>query len=277
LPTLKRKTSSGYETISEQTPFSIPVEIVESELQEKSITITNNGSSTVTPDSGYDGLSTVNITTNVPQPSGSTSITQNGTYDVTNYASAVVNVSGSSATEPYVEETYSNGNRTAIKLYGYNNKGYGGWNYLQSINWNGATPTKIGLYSFYSCNNLNPLTIPSTVTSIGIGAFYACNSLRSLTIPNSVTIIDSQAFMYCSSLTSLTIGRGVRTIGTYAFYSMASSYSAGTVTFNGTPSSIASNAFGNGTKITDIYVPWSSGAVSGAPWGATNATIHYNS
>lgn len=30
------------------------------------------------------------------------------------------------------------------------------------------------------------------------------------------------------------------------------------------------------TTITDIYVPWSEGAVSGAPWGAINATIHYN-
>lgn len=28
--------------------------------------------------------------------------------------------------------------------------------------------------------------------------------------------------------------------------------------------------------ITDIYVPWSTGEVSGAPWGATNATIHYD-
>lgn len=34
--------------------------------------------------------------------------------------------------------------------------------------------------------------------------------------------------------------------------------------------------FHNCSGITDIYVPWSSGEVSGAPWGATNATIHYD-
>ena len=34
--------------------------------------------------------------------------------------------------------------------------------------------------------------------------------------------------------------------------------------------------FYNCSGITDIYVPWSSGEVSGAPWGANNATIHYD-
>lgn len=29
-------------------------------------------------------------------------------------------------------------------------------------------------------------------------------------------------------------------------------------------------------NLTDIYVSWNEGDVSGAPWGATNATIHYN-
>lgn len=31
------------------------------------------------------------------------------------------------------------------------------------------------------------------------------------------------------------------------------------------------------TILTDIYVTWSEGEVANAPWGATNATIHYNS
>jgi hypothetical protein len=51
------------------------------------------------------------------------------------------------------------------------------------------------------------------------------------------------------------------------------------VIFKGTPTKfIGSAAFVNCPKITDIYVPWASGAVGGAPWGAPNtATIHYNS
>jgi len=37
------------------------------------------------------------------------------------------------------------------------------------------------------------------------------------------------------------------------------------------------NIFNGCTQTFDIYVPWSEGEVAGSPWGATNATIHYNS
>ena len=61
--------------------------------QDKEITITENGEQTITADSGYDALSSVEITTNVPQPSGKITITQNGTdIDVSSYATADVNV-----------------------------------------------------------------------------------------------------------------------------------------------------------------------------------------
>ena len=48
------------------------------------------------------------------------------------------------------------------------------------------------------------------------------------------------------------------------------------VIINSTPTKIYSNAFRNAKNLADIYVPWSEGEVANAPWGATNATIHYN-
>lgn len=64
------------------------------DLQEKNVNVTENGDFSVLPDAGKDGLSKVNLHVTVPAdgPSGAISITVNGTVDVTDYASAVVNV-----------------------------------------------------------------------------------------------------------------------------------------------------------------------------------------
>lgn len=95
-------------------------------LQTKSAT-PKTSSQTISPDSGYDGLSKVTISavtssidsdikaSNIKKgvnilgvtgtlesgitPSGTMSITSNGTYDVTNYASASVNVAGSGGSD----------------------------------------------------------------------------------------------------------------------------------------------------------------------------------
>ena len=66
---------------------------------------------------------------------------------------------------------------------------------------------------------------------------------------------------------------GYTKVRDYAFISCTSLTS---ITFKGTPNAIAANAFNGCTNLTDIKVPWAEGAVSGAPWGATNATIAYN-
>jgi hypothetical protein len=80
---------------------------VEPKLQEAEATPTES-EQTLTPESGYDGFSKVTIHP-IPdgyiQPSGSVEITENGTIDVTQYASATVNVAGGSS-EPDPRDQY---------------------------------------------------------------------------------------------------------------------------------------------------------------------------
>ena len=133
--------------------------------------------------------------------------------------------------------------------------------------------TKIGDYAFYHNSILNKINIPNGVTKIGDYAFSDCSNLALISLPDGITNIGTYAFSRCSKLALTSLPDGITNIGTYAFYGCSN---LETITFLGKPSSIASNAFGNCTNLLDIYVPWAEGEVANAPWGATNATIHYN-
>lgn len=164
-----------------------------------------------------------------------------------------IKAQGGGATEPYVEETYdSSGNLTAAVLHGH---------------------LVVRVRAFYSCSKLTTVTIPDSVTRIGYSAFSGCSSLTSVEIPSSVTSIGGNAFASCSSLTSVTIPDSVTSISDYVFNGCSSLSS---VTFNGTPRTVTSTAFRGCSNLTTINVPWAEGAVPGAPWGATDATINYN-
>ena len=71
-----------------------------------------------------------------------------------------------------------------------------------------------------------------------------------ITIPNSVTSIGNNAFQGYPSLSSITIPDSVISIGSDVFY--------------------------NCSSLTTINCGFAENAVSGAPWGASNATINYN-
>lgn len=63
-------------------------------------------------------------------------------------------------------------------------------------------------------------------------------------------VIQNNAFQYCTQITEITL--------------------PATIT------SIHSGAFNGCTNVTDVFCPWEEGKVANAPWGMTNATIHYN-
>ena len=132
--------------------------------------------------------------------------------------------------------------------------------------------TRINSKIFNDNDNLTNVTLPNTLVFIGSGAFSSCSNLKITTIPAGVQTIAGSAFSFCVSIQTLDI-LGGPDIGSHAFNNCTGLTS---VTFKGTPTSISNNAFNGCTNLTNIYVPWAEGAVAGAPWGATNATIHYN-
>ena len=206
---------------------------------------------------------------------------------------------GGGATEPYIEETYdADGNLIGAKMYGYTfikNKMYANMEYLKSIEIHGNT-SYIGEYAFYKCTNLAFASLPESLTSIGIRAFQDCTNLVLASLPESLTSIGDNTFYNCTNLALTSLPEGLISIGNNTFYGCTSlaltslpesltsigirafqgCTSLTSITFKGTPTTIESSAFSGCTNLTEIKVPWSEGAVSGAPWGATNATIIYN-
>lgn len=114
-----------------------------------------------------------------------------------------------------------------------------------------ALTIRIGTYAFYACYNIKTVAFPVNLVEIGQNAFQNCTALKQLTFPAGLEKIAQSAFSYCGALSE--------------------------VTFEGTPTQLNTNGiFSNCRVLHTINVPWAEGEVSGAPWGATNATINYN-
>ena len=243
-------------------------------LQTKAVTYTANGTNTITPDDGYDGLSSVDVTVDV---SGG----------------------GGGAKEPYIEETYdANGNLIDVNLVGYTTIRPYAFYYCINLALTSLPSglTKIGEYAFQNCKSLALTSLPSGITSIGQYAFQNCTSLALTSLPSGLTKIGNNAFQGCTSLALTSLPSGLKIIENYVFQNCKSlaltSLPSGitrigsnafqgctgltSITFQGKPSTISSSAFNSCTNLKTINVPWASGAVSGAPWGAKNATIKYN-
>lgn len=105
----------------------------------------------------------------------------------------------------------------------------------------------------------------------GIYAF-ANNDFGNSPVVITALTCGQSLFEGCINLPSIKFTRA-QTIGRDQIYSVSSITS---IIINSTPTTIDGNAFRRATALTDIYVPWSEGAVANAPWGATAATIHYD-
>lgn len=97
--------------------------------------------------------------------------------------------------------------------------------------------------------DLIEVNIPDKCEKIRKYAFYGMETLENVILPRSVKVVEDLAFQNCIGLAK--------------------------VSFEGVPIEVSSSAFLGCTSLLNIYVPWQEGEIVGAPWGASNATIHY--
>lgn len=151
-----------------------------------------------------------------------------------------------------------------------------------------AVPGENGKCMYYAFANANKnpnggyfaqleeVYLPTKAISL-IFTFDRCTKLTTIHGDLSNIIELDAAFRDCKSLDINTIiARMSNLIAIYnnSFYGCTQ---ATEITFPATVKSIHSGAFNGCTNVTDVYCPWAEGAVANAPWGMSNATIHYNS
>lgn len=125
---------------------------------------------------------------------------------------------------------------------------FGSWSKLETFNF--PNLKSIAKEAFQYCQMLTKLILPEGFTTLREQAFKYCVKIEYVLIPSTIDRIDSEVFRYCTGLKAVVI--------------------------LGKPKSYFSNLTFNGcSNLLDVYVAWNYGEESHAPWGATNAAIHY--
>ena len=104
-------------------------------------------------------------------------------------------------------------------------------------------------YALYEDGTINLAEIMPVATTMNSWVFRGCRFAKAI-LPTTLTTTYARTFGEVSRMH--------------------------TVCFTGKPMYININASTFDTTVTGIYVPWSEGEVARAPWGATSATIHYD-
>ena len=165
-------------------------------LQTKSVTITGNGTTNVTPDTGYDGMDRVNITTNVQADLGTKTITENGTYSASTdnldgYSEVTVNVSGSGAGDYFLNKISAGGSTTS----GVNRM-------IKAIPSDITVEGRDLSNAFFGCSQLTsiPLIDTSNVTNMS-SMCNSCGSLTNFPLLNTGNVTNmSRMFYGCAAL-----------------------------------------------------------------------------
>jgi hypothetical protein len=172
------------------------------------LSVTENG--TYTAPNGIDGYSPIEVNVPIPngyiKPSGVLNITKNGTYDVTEKASAVVSIPEREIVlqDKTIEE---NGTYSA-------DEGYDGLGQV-TVNVSGGTNTESEEVAALLSNTMTVLD-NSLVTTLRTRVCQAATNLVTVNLPN-VTSLGAYAFYQCSNLKTVTMPK-LTTISTQTWY-----------------------------------------------------------
>ena len=189
-----------------------------------------------------------------------------------------------------ISGSYSNDMITEIGAYSFCN-----CRHLVGINC--PEVTKVGTSAFEFADGLKDVNLPK-VTTLGANAFNNTNALEEINLP-SLTALDecefygsdiqkatfeslngiyndgkdfyTSPFAFCVKLTELNVPNLEIIHGPEVFGSCTKLKELYLPNIKG----IGENSLKN-SSITDIYVGCDEARLPGAPWGATNATVHYN-
>lgn len=259
--------------------------------QEKSVEITQNGTTEVLPDDGY-ALSKVGVTVNVPipdgyiKPSGTKAINQNGTHDVTQYASVDVAVPDREVILQDIEVT-ENGTYAAAE--GYDGIGQvtvnvaaGGGGEGTNTQWfadlitdsastvevyNDKFEGTLSAYAFYERSNVTKIELPN-LQYLKERCFYGCQNLKTLLLPGLVGYTYQYMAAGCTALVDVDI-HGTNYVSSYTFQNCTSLkkvdlHRVGT---------IATNAFIGATKFDTLIIRTDTVPTLGGTNAFTNTKI----
>lgn len=221
--------TTGSETFTDLVPKTLDIK-TPPVLQNKNITITENTTTNIVADNGYDGLNAVSVTTNISGGAAPTKGFSVEEWDSDGYAKAI-KIYGLTTLPDYAFKFSSSPGWGVIlsKIYSYDFNNIVtslGFASLQSNaelteikNW--GVLTTIGKYGLSGCTKFNPKTLPDSLITLDDYAFLNNSGMTQISMNNVVTIGGTAnnvgAFNNCTNLKAVWLGSAINKIYRYSF------------------------------------------------------------